>query len=69
MNAMRTPTIGSWYTNEDGLSLRVIGMGTHGVVVELPDGSAELVDRKTWKALDMEAGPDNQHNLLHLHKG
>lgn len=46
--------IGSWYTNEDGLSLKVIGMGTKGVVVEYVDGSAELIDRSTWRDLDME---------------
>jgi hypothetical protein len=46
--------VGSWYTNEDGLSLKVIGMGTKGVVVEYVDGSAELIDRTTWRDLDME---------------
>lgn len=46
--------VGSWYTNEDGLSLKVIGTGTRGVVVEYLDGSAELIDRTTWQDLDME---------------
>ena len=46
--------VGSWYTNEDGLSLKVIGIGTKGVVVEYVDGSAELIDRTTWRDLDME---------------
>jgi hypothetical protein len=46
--------VGDWYTNEDGLSLKVIGSGTHGVVVEYIDGSAELIDLQTWIDLDME---------------
>jgi len=46
--------IGAWYTNEDGLSLKVIGSGAEGVVVEYIDGSAELIDRQTWFDLDME---------------
>ena len=49
-----TPAVGSWYANEDGLSLKVIGTGTRGVVVEYVDGSAELIDRTTWHDLDME---------------
>jgi len=49
-----TLAVGSWYTNEDGLSLKVIGTGTRGVVVEYVDGSAELIDRTTWQDLDME---------------
>lgn len=48
------PRVGDWYINEDGLSLKVIGNGTHGVVVEYIDGSAELIDRQTWIDLDME---------------
>ena len=49
-----TLAVGSWYANEDGLSLKVIGTGTRGVVVEYVDGSAELIDRTTWQDLDME---------------
>ena len=49
-----TLAVGNWYTNEDGLSLKVIGTGTKGVVVEYVDGSAELIDRTTWQDLDME---------------
>ncbi len=55
MNREASLEVGRWYANEDGLSLRIIGTGTGGVVVEYVDGSAELIDRQTWRDLDMEA--------------
>jgi hypothetical protein len=54
MSGDTTLQVGRWYTNEDGLSLKVIGTGTRGIVVEYIDGSAELIDRQTWNDLDME---------------
>jgi hypothetical protein len=61
MSVDATLQVGMWYSNEDGLSLKVIGTGTRGIVVEYIDGSAELIDRQTWNDLDMEMDTRVEH--------
>lgn len=55
MTASRLPAIDSRYTTSMGESFVVIGLGTHGIVIEYRDGRVELVSRDAWRRLDASA--------------
>lgn len=45
------PGVGDCYSIAGGETIQVIGMGTHGIVIEYNDGRAELIDRPDWLRL------------------
>jgi hypothetical protein len=54
-----SPAIGSCFTSDQGETFEVIGRGTGGVVVEYADGRAELIDMRSWEALNINPHKQN----------
>ncbi len=54
------PVIDRWYSNRSGIALKVIGLGTHGIIVEYLSGNVELLDRQSWEDLGLTEGLENR---------